>query len=197
MPTKSEAWIFGRHGRNQSAEKGSIPLGGEAPFTSLYTRSSRSRLSVSSDSSTCRRAPSITSSAARRTCSASATTLFAPMVLAHRLGGARRHHDRGVRLGHCRRLVTLAEQLEYRAIVDAQPEEQQARLRHARDLRGRKPLDDAGHVFRNAEAEHRRRTVAAQHLLREQEVGQVRFPDLVQKVVVVHRLPQNVAHSGG
>src|SRR3954470_1182226 len=50
--------MFAIQARYQSTEKGSRPLGGEPPWTSLYRRSSRSRLRLTSASMNCSRAPS-------------------------------------------------------------------------------------------------------------------------------------------
>src|SRR5471032_1517026 len=60
----------------QSAENGSIPFGGDTPFTSRYSRIIRSRESVNSLSSTCMRAPSSIKAIAQKTSCASATRLF-------------------------------------------------------------------------------------------------------------------------
>jgi hypothetical protein len=75
MFMKSEAWMFGCHVMNQSVENGSMPLGGLLPTISLYRRSNRSRESFVSDSSSCSRAPSLMSSAARPISRASPATL--------------------------------------------------------------------------------------------------------------------------
>src|SRR4030065_1078099 len=58
MLMNSEECTLGSQVRNQSVEKGSMPLGGDTPLASLYSLSKRSRDSVVSDSSTCGRAPS-------------------------------------------------------------------------------------------------------------------------------------------
>ena len=51
--------MFGCQVMNQSVEKGSMPRAGDSPWTSLYKRSRRSYDRSVSDSSTCRRAPSL------------------------------------------------------------------------------------------------------------------------------------------
>src|SRR5699024_6030529 len=88
---------------NQSVEKGSMPLGGDMPRTSLNRRTRRARLRSVSVSSTCRRAPSSISSTASCTCSNSLRRLFRVAISAllnsSAPGGAARHQQRGVKRG--------------------------------------------------------------------------------------------------
>src|SRR5436309_486832 len=97
MPMNREAWIFGIQVVNQSVENGSIPLGGDLPRISLYSRNRRSRESWVSHSSTCKRAPRWMRSVARWTSRASATTLRLRILgrLLHRARG----QDRRVHAG--------------------------------------------------------------------------------------------------
>src|SRR5437868_139317 len=72
--------MFGCHVMNQSVENGSIPFGGDTPFSSLYSLIRRSRDRLVSASSSCRRAPSSISSMARVISFTSITTLLLAMV---------------------------------------------------------------------------------------------------------------------
>src|ERR1700754_657321 len=71
--------MFGCHVMNQSVENGSMPFGGDAPFSSLYSLIRRSRDRLVSASSNCRRAPSSISSIASVISRTSDTTLRVAM----------------------------------------------------------------------------------------------------------------------
>src|SRR5262245_47867648 len=115
MLMNREAWMLGCQVMNQSVEKGSMPLGGDLPWISLYSRSSFSRDSLVSDSSTCRRAPSLMSSVAKAISRASPMTDLAMLlplcgtvasVWSYRaLGVLSGDGDRSVGIGHEQRSV--------------------------------------------------------------------------------------------
>src|SRR5690242_12109848 len=105
--------MFGPQVRNQSVEKGSMPLGGEMPRTSLYNRSRRPRLRSVSVSRTCRRAPSSIRFTASCTCCILATRLFSEDSMFASSSGVGRsagHQQGGMRLHHCR-IALLADDL--------------------------------------------------------------------------------------
>src|SRR6478672_11254544 len=101
MLMNREEWIFGCQVRNQSVENGSMPFGGDTPFSSLYSLSRRSRDSETSLSSSCRRAPSWINSMASWISWASETTLFLLMICIYSTTVHTRDadfHQTGVRL---------------------------------------------------------------------------------------------------
>src|ERR1700743_139565 len=168
--------MFASHVMYQSAEKGSMPFGGDTPFTSRYNRIIRSRDSVNSLSSTCIRAPSSISAIARKTSWASSVRLFFSMARSRRSNelfgwltgqqdGSMRRRNVGV-LRRCRQRrqhgVVIeageAEQLvrsrQLVGVMEAEEAEQLVRRRQLDDLRQREPRQKIGKFLRQPQPEH-------------------------------------------
>src|SRR5512134_529363 len=132
MFRNSDEWMFGCQVMNQSVENGSMPRAGDSPWTSLYRRSSRSYDRSVSDSSTCRRAPSLISAMARWICWLSETMLLMRMVarsssrvLGRDVGQLAGHHDVGVQArdsgaGRARlRLGVAGQKVPHHVVIEA------------------------------------------------------------------------------
>src|SRR5690606_2928151 len=172
----SEAWMLGCQLMNQSVENGSMPLGGETPLTSLYSLSSRSRDSVVSASSSCRRAPCWMRSIASWVWRASETRLLPAMIGlpsgCDLLGLLAGHQHRRVRRCHDLVLDVAREHFAEDPVVEAEPAQQHVAARDLDQLRRGERLDQVGGVLGDAETEQRRRLVVLDHPLREQQVGE-------------------------
>src|ERR1043166_1288170 len=197
MSMNSEAWMFGSQLMNQSVENGSMPLGGDTPLTSLYSLSSRSRLRLTSASSSCRRAPQLISSIASWICFASDTTLLAAMGAApgkrlressggQLFGALACHQHRGVRRGHHPVLAVAGEHLAEHAVIEAEAAQQHVGGGHLEHLPRGQALDQVGHVLGDAQAEHRGGLVFLDHLLREHHVAEVGLPDFAEQHIADH-----------
>src|SRR5580698_4962226 len=171
--------MFASHVMYQSAEKGSMPFGGDTPFTSRYNRIIRSRDSVNSLSSTCIRAPSSISAIARKTSWASSVRLFLSMARSRRSNelfgwltgqqdGCMRRRNVGVLRG-CR------QRRQHGVVIEPEEAKQLVRRRQLDDLRQREPRQKIGKFLRQTQPEHPDCPVVAQHALCEHDVRQVDF----------------------
>ncbi|CFN79784.1 Uncharacterised protein [Bordetella pertussis] len=128
--------MFGSQVMNQSTENGSMPLGGEQPRISRYSRASRSWLRPVSACSTCRRAPSVIIELASRISSASCETLLVAIApscsyLSSRRSGQlfdrlARQQDGGVRLLQGAAQHVLCQGRQEAVIVEAKSAQQRA-----------------------------------------------------------------------
>src|SRR5690606_18216950 len=78
------------------------------------------------------------------------------------------------------------EHLAENPIVEAEPAQQHVAARDLEQLRRGERFDQLGGILGDAETEQRRGLVVLDHPLREEQVGEVRFPDFVQQLRVVH-----------
>src|SRR5512139_3619606 len=207
--------MFGCQVMNQSVENGSMPRAGDSPWTSLYRRSRRSYDRSVSDSSTCRRAPSLISAIARWICWLSETMLLIRMVDPRSLRSSDRdvgqlagHHDvrvqsgdggtGGARLG----LRMAGQQVPDHVVVEAETQDQLVRTGDLHQLRRRQLIDDAGDFFGHAQPVEGLGLVGADHVLGQHEVRKVGLADFLQKLFVAggdgaHGVPPGSVPLGG
>src|SRR3569623_972610 len=172
--------MFASHVMYQSAENGSMPLGGDTPFTSRYRRIMRSRESVNSLSSTCMRAPSSISAMARNTSCASSVRLrlsIAVTLLGKLLGGLACKQDGRVSRCNCGVLRRLRQRRQHRVVVEAEEAQKLIGRGQLDDLRERQPGKQIGQFRRQAQTEHADGFVLTQHALRKHDVRQVNLAD--------------------
>src|SRR3954451_12697115 len=199
----NDEWMLGIHVTNQSVENGSMPLGGDLPRSSLYRRSRRSRESLVSASSTCRRAPSSISALARATSRASSTTLLPRMVSscgrteAHqlfrghhlrRLGERLRHEDRGMNARYAALGPRPEQQVPHDLVVETKAAHEHVGSGYLHDLRRRKIGEHMGHFLAHAQAKHRFGAILANQSLRKNQVSEIRFTDVVEHLIGLQEL---------